>query len=231
MSEAVTGIELPHSNLLQTQSTLLFPITSCVFHFTTSLLYPYFPLIILPPGFFSYYFPHLFPFPYSLPHFHPVVQSLVSLILNCGQVKEAFHDFLELSRWIPKQYLEICCHYFLLIFHFHLTEHYLTFAIPRYSWPCAHNASVPKEMSCRLLLLTSLAPGDSTQYPQNGRLGSLYHWSGHLGHEINLPARNWIMIHQLSSLSHSHYSNNTDSTWDYAICAVSFVTSKSVTHT
>jgi hypothetical protein len=45
------------------------------------------------------------------------------------------------------------------------------------------------EMSGRLLLLATLAPGDSTQYPWNGKLGGLYHCSGHLGDEINLPAR------------------------------------------
>lgn len=122
MSSAVTGIELPHSSLLQTQSTLLFPVPSCVFHFTTYLLSPYFPLIFLPPGFFSYYFPHLFPFPYSLPHFHPVVQSLVSLISNCGQVVPILRLFMtflscpgEFQDSTLKYAVTISCSFFIFI--------------------------------------------------------------------------------------------------------------------
>ena len=168
MISTVTGNELQHFSLLEIQMfswcvhhelscnrdwTATFqPITdtipSCVSHFPAFLLSPYFPLIILPPGFFSHYvyFLHLLLFPYSLPHFHPVVQFWMSLILNCGPVSvnpEAFHEFLELSRWIPRQYLEICCHYFLLIVHYLLTERYITFAIKKHSWPCTHHVSVP----------------------------------------------------------------------------------------
>jgi len=83
--------------------------------------------------------------------------------------------FLNCSGEFQDSTFEICCQYFLLIFHFHLTEHYLTFAILKYSCPCAHHASIPKEMSGRLLLLVNLALGESTQYPRNGRLGGLYH--------------------------------------------------------
>jgi len=122
MSSAVTGIALPHSSLLQTQSTLLFPFPSCVFHFNTSLLSPYFPLIILPPGLFSYYFPHLFPFPFSLPHFHPVVQFLVSLILNCGQVVSILRRFMtflscpgEFQECTLKYAVTISCSFFIFI--------------------------------------------------------------------------------------------------------------------
>lgn len=122
MSSAAKGIELPHSSLLQTQSTLLFPVPSCVFHFTISLLSPYFPLIIMPPGFFSYYFPHLLPFPYSLPHFHPVEQSLVSLTLNCGQgvsILRLFVTFLscpgEFQDSVVKYAVTISCSFFIFI--------------------------------------------------------------------------------------------------------------------
>ena len=203
------------------------PVPSCVCHFTTSLLSPYFPLIILPPGFFSYYFPHLFTFPYSLPHFHPIVESLVSLmslILNCGQVGSILRFFMVSwavqvnSKTVPWNMLS------LFPAHFSFSSHWTLLNFCNYKvqlalcTPCNHTM----EMSGRLLLLATLAPGQSIQYPWNGRLGGPYHWSGHLGDEINLPARNWIMIHQLSSLSHSHNSNNTDSTWDYAICAVYF---------
>jgi hypothetical protein len=52
---------------------------------------------------------------------------------------EAFHDFLS----CPGEFQDSTCHYFPLIFHFYLTQHYITFAITRYSWPCVYHASIP----------------------------------------------------------------------------------------